>query len=176
MKVINLFAGPGAGKSTTAAGLFYQMKRMGLSVELVTEYAKDMTWEKRYNVMSDQLYMFAKQRRKQLRVQDHAIDYVVTDSPLILGLVYTPHEYPKSFTELVIDMWNQFDNRNFFIARDKEYVPTGRSQTELQARELDDDLWVLLEKHRIDFEKVTGDGDAVYNILTRMGIEPWECV
>jgi len=31
MKVINLFAGPGAGKSTTAAGLFYYMKKLGMA-------------------------------------------------------------------------------------------------------------------------------------------------
>jgi len=39
-KVINLFAGPGAGKSTTAAGLFAEMKRANVDVELVTEYVK----------------------------------------------------------------------------------------------------------------------------------------
>ena len=45
-KVINLFGGPGAGKSTTAAGLFYEMKVRDIKCELVTEYAKDMTYEK----------------------------------------------------------------------------------------------------------------------------------
>jgi dephospho-CoA kinase len=34
MRVINLAAGPGAGKSTTAAGLFNIMKLKGLKVEL----------------------------------------------------------------------------------------------------------------------------------------------
>lgn len=28
-KVINFYAGPGAGKSTNAAGLFYEMKKLG---------------------------------------------------------------------------------------------------------------------------------------------------
>jgi adenylate kinase family enzyme len=32
MKVINLFAGPGAGKSTTAAALFSKMKWKGYNV------------------------------------------------------------------------------------------------------------------------------------------------
>jgi ATP:corrinoid adenosyltransferase len=64
MKVINIFAGPCAGKSTTAAGLFYLMKVSGYNVELVTEYAKDMTWEGRHNILGDQLYILAKQNRR----------------------------------------------------------------------------------------------------------------
>lgn len=47
MKVINLFGGPGIGKSTLAAGLFEHMKIAGFNVELVNEYAKDMVWEQR---------------------------------------------------------------------------------------------------------------------------------
>ena len=47
MKVINLFGGPGCGKSTTAADLFARMKLRGLSVELVTEYAKDVVWDEK---------------------------------------------------------------------------------------------------------------------------------
>lgn len=40
--VINLIGGPGSGKSTTAAGLFFRMKSMGVRCELVTEYAKEL--------------------------------------------------------------------------------------------------------------------------------------
>ncbi len=47
LKVINLWAGPGAGKSTTAAGLFNLMKIRGYNVELVTEFAKEMVYEGR---------------------------------------------------------------------------------------------------------------------------------
>lgn len=43
---INLFAGPGTGKSTTAAGVFFEMKRSGMSVEYVTEYAKSLVFSK----------------------------------------------------------------------------------------------------------------------------------
>ena len=43
--VINLFGGPGCGKSTIAAELFAILKKQGYEVELVTEYAKDKVWE-----------------------------------------------------------------------------------------------------------------------------------
>lgn len=43
--VINLFGGPSAGKSTLAAGVFYNLKCMGINCELITEYPKDKVWE-----------------------------------------------------------------------------------------------------------------------------------
>jgi hypothetical protein len=54
MKVINLWAGPGAGKSTTAAGLFL-MKLTGRRVELVTEYAKEVVYDQDPTRIKNQL-------------------------------------------------------------------------------------------------------------------------
>ena len=59
MKVINLFAGPGIGKSTTAAGVFWKMKTLGFKVELVTEFAKSLVYASDLK-LNDQLYVFAK--------------------------------------------------------------------------------------------------------------------
>ena len=51
IKVVELWGGPGSGKSTTAAGLFARLKveeppagGPKRSVELVTEHAKEITW------------------------------------------------------------------------------------------------------------------------------------
>ena len=46
-RVVNLFAGPGSGKSTTASGLFHLLKLDNKKTELVTEYAKDAIYEQR---------------------------------------------------------------------------------------------------------------------------------
>lgn len=40
---VNLYGGPGSGKSTTAAGVVSQLKLLSINAELVTEYAKDLT-------------------------------------------------------------------------------------------------------------------------------------
>lgn len=50
--VINLFGGPGSGKSTGAAYIFSQLKMKGINCELITEYAKDKTWEKNFVALS----------------------------------------------------------------------------------------------------------------------------
>ena len=86
-KVINLFGGSGAGKSTTAALLFAQMKQMGLHVELVREYVKDWAWENRKIGLYDQIYITAKQIHAEAK-KYHIITYIVTDSPVLLGAFY----------------------------------------------------------------------------------------
>ena len=59
-KVINLFGGPGAGKSTIAAGLFYNMKIAGYNVERADEWIKDKVYEGTKYPFKDQLYTFFK--------------------------------------------------------------------------------------------------------------------
>lgn len=167
MKVINLFAGPGAGKSTTAAGLFHLMKIAQMNVELVTEYAKEMTWEKRHNILTDQLYILAKQHRRVRRLRDE-VDWVVTDSPFLLSIYYRNHDYSETLDRLVLELWKQYENVNFFLERVKAYVPIGRSQTEEEARKIDAGTRAMLTRLEIPFETVTADNDAAQRIFSRI--------
>ena len=61
MIVVNLFAGPGSGKSTTCAGVFSKLKLAGVNCEMALEYAKDKVWENSLDVLDDQIYVFGKQ-------------------------------------------------------------------------------------------------------------------
>lgn len=168
-KVINLFAGPGAGKSTTAAGLFFELKTRDIKCELVTEYAKDMTYEKRQNTLQDQLYMLAKQNQRIKRLQG-VVDFVITDSPLIIGLAYLPPNYYKNFKPLVFELFNSYDNENFFIFRTKKYQEYGRNQTEEQAREKDNIILGLLKESGNGFTVLPGDKKAPKIITSWLGI------
>ena len=51
--VCNFFSGPGAGKSTLAAATFARLKMLNVNCELVTEFAKDKTWEKNFTALSN---------------------------------------------------------------------------------------------------------------------------
>jgi len=169
LKVINLFGGPGVGKSTTAAGLFYEMKKLHLNVELVTEYAKDAVWENRNNLLDDQIYIFAKQQRRISRLTDHGIEWVITDSPLPLGLVYLRDGVLSShFNELVMEVFHKFENHNFLLKRKFAYNPVGRMQTETQALEFDDRVLALLNRHSVKCGTVTGGEQAVTEILANL--------
>lgn len=164
MIVVNLFAGPGAGKSTTAAGIFHHLKMAGINCEIVTEYAKDLTWEERHGTLKNQVYVFGKQVQRLHRLVGK-VDLVVTDSPILLPLMYCPPEYPKSFAPFVKEVWDQFENRSYFLDRVKVYNPAGRNQTETEARKIDRDVISLLEGEGVDYTRVTGDYGAVAKIL-----------
>ena len=60
MIIVNLFGAPGAGKSTLAAYIFSKLKMRDINVELITEFAKDKTWEKNFSALKNQAYMFGK--------------------------------------------------------------------------------------------------------------------
>jgi tRNA uridine 5-carbamoylmethylation protein Kti12 len=162
-KVINLFAGPGAGKSTTAAGLFFHLKSQNIKCELVTEYAKDMTYEKRHNILTDQLYILAKQNRRLSRLVG-TVDYIITDSPLIIGLAYVPDNYFPSFSNLVSEIFNSYDNCNYFIKRNKPYQKYGRNQTEEEAKEKDIFIRNLLMSEALPFKEILGTKEILEDL------------
>lgn len=158
MKIINLFAGPGSGKSTTAAGLFYLMKSNQYNVELITEYAKDLTWENRSYTLDNQIYVFAKQYHRIFRLTGK-VDWIITDSPILLSIVYAK-QVPDSFKQLVLDTWNSQNNISFFINRIKPYSTVGRSQTKDEAVQIDNQIKEVLKKHKIIYKQINGDLEA----------------
>jgi len=163
MKVINLYGGPGTGKSTTAAGLFHAMKLHGINCELVGEYAKDMVWREMSNSeFNDQLYITAKQN-KRINTLEGKVDYVITDSPLLLGLIYEPEGYLESYRPMVEELYDRYNNFNIFLGRVKAYQEVGRNQSEEEALKIDYRIRELLGS-RVDLE-VTADEQAVKEIL-----------
>ena len=138
LKVINLYGGPGTGKSTTAAALFALMKREGYNVELVTEFAKDLVWTERNKELGDQIYIFGKMYHKLWRLRDK-VDYAINDSPLPLCAYYDRENIP-GFKELIIERYNSFDNYCFELVRNFSYQKEGRYQTEEEANNVHTEL------------------------------------
>jgi hypothetical protein len=163
-KVINLWAGPGAGKSTIAADLFAAMKWEGHNVELINEVAKELTWEGHFNVLEDQLYVSALQNRKQERLLGK-VDWIITDSPLLLCVTYMPTHYKESFKQAMLDMWNRYDNVSYFIKRQKKYSPIGRSQNEQEARDVDSRVAGLMSELQVDYVAIDGNRSAKTTIM-----------
>lgn len=147
--VINLFAGPGTGKSTTAAQIFSALKWQGYSCELVMEFAKEKVWEESYKVLDDQLYIFGKQNHKMRRLVGK-VDIIITDSPILLSLVYDQTKN-KNFRKLVQDVHNEFNNFNVYFKRTKQYVSAGRMQDEEGARALDVKIRKMLDKTKTEY-------------------------
>lgn len=131
--IVNLFAGPGAGKSTIAAEVFAELKWAGVEVELVREFAKDLVWGKNWKAFNSQLFISGVQVYRQEILKDE-VDVIVTDSPILLGVFYGASYRLRE--EIEETFWSQ-DNLNYFLERVKPYNPKGRRQSEESARGLD---------------------------------------
>lgn len=163
-KVVNFFPGPGAGKSTMASALFAELKFRGLSVELVQEYVKAGEWEGRTGKIREcQDYIFAKQHFR-MRVLEGEVDYIITDAPLMLSLVYGDQNYLPSLSKVVREAHDRFNNFNFFVERTKDYVRKGRSQTPEQARDLDVRIAEMLNQQGISYMPVAYSRPSVQQI------------
>lgn len=168
LKVINVFAGPGAGKSTLRADLFGLMKKNQKNVEEVTEFAKDKTWERNFSALSDQLFVLANQNRRLDRLRDQ-VEWVVSDSPILLGIHYkTPDYLPENFENLIFELWGTYDNYNFVIERNHPYNPIGRNQNEEEAKEIDASIIRMLEQNNIPYTKILSGDTAHYQIYNAL--------
>ena len=153
--IVNMLGGPGSGKSTNAARIFAALKDLNYNVELVTEYAKDLTWGESYNVLRDQIYVFGKQQHRIWRL-DGKVDIILTDSPLLLSTVYGESETSKEFKDLVIGEYFRRPTINIMLNRVKQYNPKGRNQTLDEAIGLDEKIKQKVQE--VDKIHLTVDG------------------
>lgn len=125
--VVNLFGGPGTGKSHMAARLYGNCDEY--EAELVREYAKDLVWENRTIEFSEQLCVIGKQIKRVNAVYGK-VDVIFTDSPILLGAYYGKNE---ELSKQLLDIHSRYNNLNIFLRRVKKYNPNGRFQTEEEA-------------------------------------------
>ncbi len=143
--VVNLFGGPGTGKSTTCAGTFAELKLRGVNCEMAIEHAKELVGGNNTDPLKDQHYMFGMQHQIIFRLVDGTpIEVVVTDCPLLMSLVYGEN-LPNDFKESVVKAYNEFNNLNVFLQRIKPYNPTGRVHTEEESLVIDGKLPRILD-------------------------------
>lgn len=170
-KIINLFGGPGIGKSTQASGLYTEMKKHHMSVEYTYEFPKEVAWEGNISQLRDQFFITANQHRNISRLYGK-VDYIIVDSPIILGCFYEQrygNDYPASFyvstglSKFIWSLFKQYDNINILLTRnDETYDPNGRMQDLDEAREIDKDIKETLLINNIPFvEFLVNENTAV---------------
>ena len=170
MILINLFGAPGTGKSTGASYIFSQLKMRGVNAELVTEFAKDKTWEHNMKALSNQAYLFGKQYYRISRCEDQ-VDVIVTDSPLLLSLVYNSSDIlGQDFNNVVRKVAKSYNSLNYFLTRIKPYNPAGRNQTEEEANVISDQVYNILVTNGIDFSTKPGNEEG-YNQIVKEVLE-----
>ena len=123
-KLINLFGGPGIGKSSIANGITYKLKKKHISCNNPYEFPKRLAWDHNIPAISDQLYVFANQHRGIAECYGK-VDYIVIDSPILFSTIYHryytkgyPAEfYKQPFHDFVIALHNKYDSVNILLER-----------------------------------------------------------
>lgn len=160
---INLFGGPGTGKSTLCASIFTELKMRHIDCEMALEYAKDVVWEESFQKLKNQIYIFGKQHSRINRL-DGKVDVVITDSPLINSIIYdlSKNPYLKS---LVLYEFSKLRSLNLYLNRITEYNPNGRTQTLEGALEVDLNYKKLLDENDIPYREITVGVDSIESII-----------
>lgn len=160
-KIINIFSGPGAGKSMFCMEFLAEMKKIGcnkrFTCEYVSEAAKEYVWTE--SPLMDgsekhQLILLGEQLHKLERLNGN-VDYIITDSPLILNALYNK-ECSFGFEEMIVRVMRTYNTKNYFLKRDLSvpYETAGRLQTLDEAIETDKKLKRLLERHNISYQEI----------------------
>lgn len=162
--VVNLFGEPSAGKSTAAMDITARLKRKGINAEYVSEFAKDKLYEQNPEVFKHQEYIFGKQSFKMGRVRDK-VQVIVVDSPLILSIIYNSNKHlGDAFDQVVMNVFNSYNNKNYLLVRKHNYETSGRFQNEDEAAEVRKQLISELNKLGIAYETVTASEEICAKI------------
>ena len=172
-KLINLFGGPGIGKSSIAAGVFYELKRKHISCNNPYEFPKRLAWDNNLPAIKDQLYVCANQHRGIAECYGK-VDYIVVDSPVLFSLIYKtwyskgyPAEfYSEAFNQMVLDLHNNYDNINVMLER-----PEANHNDEERFQNLEDSIKIdshcikTLNENNIDYHIIKTDDNTVEKII-----------
>lgn len=171
-KVINLLGGSGLGKSTTASLLYGEMKLRGYNVELVREFVKEWAWAGKKVGKFGQPIIYGQQLQRETDLYGK-VDFIVTDSPLLLCPVY--QQFYAGHDSLKLQVLNDLinakeegiDHINFLLDRRKPFKEDGRYETEEMAKQVDKAVKGFLDYHKIHYVCVdTTDENRVNFILS----------
>lgn len=163
--LVNLFAGPAAGKSTTAAGVFTLLKMHGVECDMPHEFAKDLVWEENYAMAWDQTYVFGQQHHRIWRVMEK-VDVILCDSPLLLSVVYRKENLGKKFIEHVVELHKQYNNLNVFIERNVslDFEGNGRAHNYDESIKIDNQIKDTLDEYTTKYITMESDYTLINNI------------
>jgi hypothetical protein len=145
--VVNIFGAPGAGKSSFAALIFSEFKRIGANVELVTEVAKDLVYRHDYRGLKMQFPVAGIQYERVQRLVGQ-VEIIITDSPVLLSSIYAPDTYPACFHELMVWAHQSNPSVNVMLPMQAErYRGAGRIHDLDQSLELDRRIDGVVKAH-----------------------------
>lgn len=157
--VVNLLGGSGLGKSETAALVFGALKQRRKKTELVREFVKEWAWSGRPVGPFGQSIIYGQQLERESSLYGK-VDFIVTDSPLLLCPVYQKHYTGYDTTkhcvlrDIEVAKTLNVVYCNFLLRRTKPFDSTGRYEDEETAKLIDKKVEAFLIYHGIDYISV----------------------
>lgn len=141
--LVNLFGGPGTGKSTMMASIFAELKWQNIMAEMVPEIAKKHVWKEDFHKLENQMQLF-EETLSDTQALIGKVDVIVTDSPLLNNIIYIKRDTQSYYNlrKRVVKEINMLENitLNIFLRRKKIFRQEGRLQNEEEAIAIDTDL------------------------------------
>lgn len=161
--VINAFAGPGAGKTTSCLEVAEKLKKQGFVTEYVQEYAKELVYDNNLTMLDghyEHQFEILKEQMKRINRLYGKVDFILTDSPVLLNNTYLNEDKSTNdyvaYCENVKKIYTLYDNFNYFVERDKSaFEEEGRIHNLEQSIVIDDELKNTLHNNQIDFATYT---------------------
>jgi hypothetical protein len=171
--VVNVIGGSGIGKSTTAALVYGELKSRYLQCELVREFVKAWVYEGKKVGPFGQSIIYGQQLERESSLYGK-VDFIVTDSPLIMCPPYQLHyDGHDSIKHSLFKDLEQAKNLgvihiNFLLKRVKPFDPKGRYESEEVAKLIDQKIEAFMIYNGIDYIVVDQtDDDRVKFIVDK---------
>jgi hypothetical protein len=171
--LINLFAGPSAGKTTAALELTAALKKKGYNVEYVSEYAKELVLENKLDLLKNQEFVTEEQFKRLDRLRNSGVEIIVTDSPVLLGKIYGKGTLSEEYDKKISEYHNSFDNFNLFVKRGETFQTEGRIHNLEQSQAIDSEIIAMLRENNVFFgnyhhDEIDKTVDKINTTFTRL--------
>lgn len=161
--VINAFAGPGAGKTTSCLEVAEKLKKQGFVTEYVQEYAKELVYDNNLIMLDghyEHQFAILNEQMKRINRLYGKVDFIVTDSPILLNNTYLNEdkntEVYSAYSDSVNKLYCLYNNFNYFVERDTSvFEKEGRIHNLEQSIAIDNELKNMLHNNQIDFDVYT---------------------
>jgi nicotinamide riboside kinase len=165
--VVNIFGGPGSGKSTFAAELFCALKKHHIEAACPEEHAKLAIWSGQPWLLDQQTVMLGR-TWETIHALQGKVEVIIVDSPILLCSVYAREREPVSFHQLTADLHRRTDRLNLLLERDgsAQYSTNGRRENEAEAKIVDEQILTTLDIHHEPHHEVSRTDQDVTKVVT----------
>ena len=170
---INIYGCPSSGKTTLASQLFATMKALHYNIAYVQEYSKDLVYhgiDMRFLDEKDRIFILAEQLRRESIFKQNNVDYIVTDSPLLLTAYY--HQDPNkkedwSYVDGIVKRQLKDNELHFWVNIVSNFEEEGRSHDKEESLIIQKELKQYLNNYNINLIELPQELDKRIDLIIK---------